>query len=154
MSNLEPKIYRAAIANPEVMEELTGQKIHPAYYQVEPQGTRLHVVIEEVPEKTGTLYLPQGNEQMGCGYVLAVGPFAGQTLPQGPSPVGMVSGTSDGKLEDLLYAHVIIGKIRGMPITVSFNKDYPAQVVVIDEREVKSVDFNPVPLKDRAEKGE
>jgi hypothetical protein len=152
---MEPKIYRATMADPVKMEELTGQKIHPAYYKIEPQGCRLLVVIEEVPEKTGLLHLPsQGHEKMGVGYVMGVGPFCGTTLPHGgPSPVGMV--TEDGlSLANLLYAHVIIGQIRGMPITVSFNRDYPAQVVVIDEREIKCVDFDPTPMAVRAERGE
>ena len=160
MTEFEPKIYRAAMANPVKMEQLTGQKIHPAYYDIEPQGCRLHVVVEEVPEKSGNIWLTDTGEKMGCGYVMAVGAFAGETIPQGPAPIGMVIVKSpEAKIsdpEDLLYAHVIIGKIRGMPITVSFDtdKEYPAEVVVIDEREVKSVDFNPVPLKVRAEGGE
>jgi hypothetical protein len=160
MNEFEPRIYRAAVADPVKMEQLTGQKIHPAYFEIEPQGCRLHVVIEEVPEKMGLIHLPgTSNETMGVGYVMAVGQFAGSTFPGGgPSPVGMViTRIVEGEItdpENLLYAHVIIGKVRGMPITVSFSDEYPAQVVVIDEREVKSVDFNSVPLKMRAEGGE
>ena len=153
---MEPKIYRAVMADPVLMEQVTGLKIHPAYYQIEPQGCRLLVVVENVPEKFGLIEVPQGgHEVMGCGHVMGVGPFAGVSRPQGPMPVGMVAGQleeiTDSHQDFLLYAHVIIGKIIGMPITVSLNPAYNAKVVIIDEKDVKAVDFNPVPMKVRAE---
>ena len=99
---------------------------------------------------------------MGVGHVMAFGPFAGIEKHQGPMPVGMVADLVDTGEEDefllvpnpefLLYAHVIIGSIIGMPIIVSLNPAYNASVVVIDEKDVKAVDFNPIPMKIRAEK--
>ena len=147
---MEPKIYRAVMANPQLMAQVTGLKIHPAYYEIEPQGCRLLVVVENVPEEFGGIIVPQGgHEKMGCGHVMGVGPFCGLAKPQGPMPVGMVV-TEAGS--DLLYAHVIIGSIIGMPITVSLSPAYNANVVIIDEKDVKAVDFNPVTMKIRAEK--
>jgi hypothetical protein len=151
------------MADPELMERVTGLKIHPAFFDIEPQGCRLLVVVENVPEKFGMIEVPQGgNEQMGCGYVMGVGPFAGVTTPKGPMPAGMVAKyakTVEGKLVEvhdtkfLLYAHVIIGRSVGMPIIVSLNPGYNAQVVIIDEKDVKAVDYNSTPMKIRAEEG-
>lgn len=149
-------IVRAAMADPLKVEQVTGLKVHPAYYRIEPQGCRLLVAIEEVPEEFAGIAVPtMGYEKMGVGYVIGAGPFAGCTLPQGPMPTGMVSIPVDGARSprELLYAHVIIGKSVGMTISVSFSREYPTEVVVIDEKDVKAIDFDSRPMKLRAEEG-
>jgi hypothetical protein len=131
--------YPEAIADREKMEELTGQKIHPDAFQIIPQGSRVHVVLEEVPEEYMGVLLTEesrSREPVGVGWILAAGEGV---MDPGPYPGGI-----SGKPEALIYKHVIFSATMGMPIRFNLtDRDFKSQVVVMETRAIRGVDSNP-----------
>jgi len=130
------------------MADLTRQKIHPCYFKVFPCGYRIHIVVEEPVEDIGSIKLPDSvrdaaANKMGLGYIMAVGPLAGETVP------GSMQGVLSQSPEDLLGLHVVISAHAGVPLLLSFDREYPAIILMLDTRNVQAVDNDLTPLKYR-----
>lgn len=131
---------RAYMAEPEVLRDaLGGRYPHPDIFTLEPQGNRIHVILDPVPEQIGLIKLPQeyvNNERMGAGVVAAVGPEVGQAIPYPGGPVMANPG-------ELLYAHVIFGAHVGKPLRLEFLRDHEfnSGAVVMADRDVWAVEW-------------
>ena len=158
--NLSPEVeaeqqgeWRGFVMSPSQAESVTGQKIHPEVFSVEPTGNLIHVVLEVEPKEYGHIVLPDfgSQEKMGVGYIIAAGPMAGHPMyaVPGPSPIGV---TRNSPI-DLLGLHVIFGSHTGMPLRVTMlDREFRAMVLVMTAKDIRGVDTNPEPLTKRAER--
>lgn len=128
-------------------QELTGQKIDPEIFDLQPTGNLIFCCIEQTPEDYGLIKMvTQYKEPPGCGYIIAAGPFAGQDpQTQGVSAIGIV-----GRPEELLGLHVIFGAHSGVPIRVNLTEGrYNGQVFMMPSKDIQAIDLNSKPLGDR-----
>jgi hypothetical protein len=136
----------------EDITELTGQTVHPEVLTAEPTGNLIHILVEEEPDEYGSIVIPKGivnAERMGVGYVIAVGPQAGN--PMFAQNMGGAIGVIRDHPTEILGLHVIFGAHIGMPLRVSMlDKEFRAAVVVMSTKDVRAVDMNPEPLTKRA----
>ena len=145
--------WRGWVMSPRQVLELTKQTVHPEVFSIEPTGNLIHVLLETPPEEYGHIILPKNisQENMGVGYIIAVGPMAGDpryAVPS-PAPIGVVRNSPI----DLLGLHVIFSATVGMPLRVSMlDRKYMAAVLVMTAKDIRGVDLNAEPLTDRAER--
>jgi len=141
-------IKKEFIADQDDIESLVHIKIDPDFFMVYPTGYRINIVLEEPVENIGRITLPENIQaaaanKMGMGFIFAVGPLAGQVVPGG------MQGVLCEEPKDLLGLHVIIAAHAGTILTMGFNRDYPALVIMMDTRNVQAVDTNLIPMKYR-----
>ena len=147
-------IFESFIANQEKLEGIIGRELDEIYFKCSPCGSKLHVVVEKVPEKYGLIettetYRESAQRAMGVGYIMAAGPLAGKEQP------GPVQGVLCNEPADLLYLHVIFGGNVGVPIRISVrHSEFDAEVLAVDCKNILSVIDDPTPLQVRAERGE
>jgi hypothetical protein len=149
--------WKGAIMDPADVLELTGQSVNPEVFTIHPTGNLIHVLLEEEPEEFGSIIIPKtlmGLEQMGVGYIIAAGPMAGSPdyAIAIPSPIGVVirAGGEDINSSGLLGLHVIFGSHAGAPLRVSLlDREFRAPVLVMQSKDIKGVDTNPIPLTTR-----
>ncbi len=145
---------KGVIIDRELIEAITGQTITPEVFTVEPTGNLIHVVLEEVPDEWGHIKLPENLlslEPPGAGYIMAAGPYAGSMMyvQPGAAPIGVTC--SDPS--QLLGLHVIFGSTTGMPLHMSIlDRKFESQVLVMTSKDVRGIDFNVEPLRDRLER--
>lgn len=150
----EERGWRGWVMSPQQVKELTGQKVHPEVFSVEPTGNLIHVLLEKEPKEYGSIIIPDhiaSREKMGVGYIIAVGSAAGNPMYSvpGPSAIGVVRSAPI----DLLGLHVIFGSHVGMPLRVTMlDRDFRAMVLVMSSKDIRGVDLNLEPLTDRAER--
>ena len=144
--------WRGFVMLAEDIKELTKQTIHPEVLTAEPTGNLVHVLVEEEPEEYGNIVIPKtitNSERMGIGYIIAVGPQAGNPL-YAQNSAGAIGVVRDHPTE-LLGLHVIFGAHLGMPLRVSMlDKEFRAAVIVLTSKDMRGVDTNPEPLTVRA----
>lgn len=128
------------IAKAEEFEAITGLQVHPKAFDLAPQGARIHVIREPVPEEYGSIQLPEEYrraETMGIGWVLAVGPLAHLDVPL---PFGPILDHPSR----LLYCKVLMSQTIGSCVRLSVTeREYRSNVVVMTTRDIWSIDFNP-----------
>lgn len=144
----------AVVADPaRLAEVLGGRTVHPDAYLLHPQGARIHVVLDELPEKYGELFIPevvQGNERPGAGTIMAAGTGAWRGVEHYPGvpEFGVDNGTSlFGPSEDLLYKHIIFGQYVGKPLRLDYTRDdnWKSAVLVMTTRDIWAIDTGPPP---------
>jgi len=152
-NELGPPCWRGYIMLPEDVKELTGQDIHPEVFSMEPTGHLIHVVLEKEPDEYGHIVIPKAvidGTKMGCGYIIAAGPLAGN--PQYASSAGPVGVIRDDPSK-LLGLHAIFAQHIGVPIRVSMlDSQYEGAVLVMSSKDIRGVDNNTEPLTDRAKR--
>jgi hypothetical protein len=126
------------MADPARLSDQLGREVHPDAFRFEPQGTRLLVVLDEVPEDYRGIKLPTeytDRERMGAGTIMAAGPLAGDLSC--PYPGGPIASP-----EELLYLHVLFGQYAGKPLRLDFirDKEYEAGIIVLADRDVWAVE--------------
>lgn len=147
-------IFEAFIADQSRLEKIVGRELDPFYFKCYPCGSKLHIVVEKVPEKYGMIstteqYRESAQRAMGVGYVMSAGPLAGKQQP------GPIQGVLCDNPEDLLCQHVIFGGNVGIPIRISVrHSEFDAEVLAVDCKNVLSVIDDPTPLQVRAERGD
>jgi len=147
-------VFESFIANQEKLEGIIGRELDPIYFKCLPCGSKLHVVVEEVPKKFGMIatteqYQQSAQRSMGVGYIMAAGPLAGKEQP------GPVQGVLCNEPADLLYLHVIFGGNVGVPISISVrNSEFDSEVLAVDCKNILSVVDDPTTLQVRAERGD
>jgi hypothetical protein len=146
-----PDAWRGYIMLREDVEELTGQTVHPEVFSIEPTGNLIHVLVEEEPEEYGSIIIPKtvyNAERMGVGYIIAVGPVAGNVAyAHNPGSIGVVRESPP----ELLGLHVIFAAHMGVPLRVSMlDKEFRAAVLVMSSKDIRGVDQNPDTLTGRA----
>lgn len=134
-------------------ERLTGRRIHPEIFSIEPTGNLIHVILEQEPEEYGHIILPNigNNENMGVGYIIAAGPVAGDPgyTTVGPGAIGVIAGHPS----DLLGLHVIFASHVGSPLRVSMlDREFRAAVLIMSSRDIRAVDQNLESLTERAKR--
>ena len=124
-------------------ESRSGQAIVPRAFEWMPQGSRLLVVVDPVPEKIGMIHLSeeqQDMQQMGTGYIIAVGPMAG-LMPN--NQIGQVECQAP---EDLLGKHIMFGFHAGKAVRFSvFDSDYDSKLLLLSPLDIWMIDINPDP---------
>lgn len=144
-------VHRGHIAPQEFIEKLTGQKIHPDFFFVEPTGHLLHAVVDPVPKGWKGLKIPEdfrNRVMMGLGYVFAVGPLVGSLGAAYPG------GCHCESPEDLLGLHVIFSSNAGVFLRDEVAGVEYAKVVVMPDRDIRGVDWNPKTQLERARERE
>ena len=131
-------------------ETLTQQHLMPRAFDWGPQGGRILVVVDQVPDRVGSIYLTeeqQDMQQAGTGWIIAVGPDAGHTYSQ--NTVGAVESDSP---EDLLGRHIMFGMARGQAIRFSvFDSDYDSSILLMTPLDIWMIDYSKDPLNADAE---
>ena len=144
MTNSASPIARGHTLTHPIAERLADQKIIPRAFDWEPQGSRLLVVVDKVPEKIGQILLTEAQrdmEQMGTGWIIGVGPLAGLTQATALGNVQV-----DDPLE-LLGRHVMFGFHTGKAIRFSvFDNDYDSQCLLLAPLDIWMIDFNKDPV--------
>jgi hypothetical protein len=134
-------IARACVANRAEFETRCGQRVNPRAFEIEPQGNRMLVVVDPVPDRIGQIELPdsvKAVEAMGQGWVLSAGPMAGIDIPYPGGPIC----TPDM----LVGRHIFFGAYLGKVLRFSlFDREYQGRVHVLTDRDVWCVDWNPDP---------
>lgn len=124
------------MADPEDLAKLTGLDINPTAFDLYPQGRRILVVLDPVPEKAGLIDLPEeyrSREKMGAGTVMAVGPEVGQPAPFPGGPHCTPS--------HLLYQHVVFGMHSGNILRLDImDRDYYSGIIIMTDRDIWAVD--------------
>jgi co-chaperonin GroES (HSP10) len=136
-----PGIYSAHVADRATLEANCGQRIHPKAFEIHPQGNRLVVVVDIVPETLGGIHLPdtvRDSEQMGQGWILSVGPTAFQgNIPHPGSP------RADNP-SDLVGCHIYFGTYIGKPLRLTLNdNEYKAGLLLMTDRDILAIDTLP-----------
>ena len=130
----------------ESAEKLTGQKLNPRSFDWAPQGARIVVIVDRVPDKAGSIAIPESvlaDAPSGTGFVVAVGPLLGPDLTA-PGTVGMVSVDEP---RDLLGKHVSFGYARGIVLRRSIlDGEYSAQTLILAPLDILEIDYHPDPL--------
>ncbi len=143
---------------PEQAEEITGLKIAPEIFQMVPTGNLILVVVEPQPRSYGMIEIPDSvyKAPVGCGYIIGVGPYAGDENFALRATVGAI-GIISQLPSDLLGAHVLFGQHTGVPIrTNMLEKKYEiedggGQVLIMTSRDIQVIDLNPEPLVKRVQ---
>lgn len=141
----------AHFADRALLEALCGQRIHPKAFEIAPQGHRLIVVPDEVPDMLGSLHLPDSvkdTEQMGQGWVLSVGPLVAMPPVAHPGSPALLA---DAGPADLVGLHIYFGLHVGRPLRLTLNdRDYQAGIMMMTDRDILAVDLNPAndPVKE------
>jgi hypothetical protein len=134
-------IARAHVADRAELEARCGQRINPRAFDFEPQGNRLLVIVDPVPERVGQIELPdsvKSLETMGQGWIVAAGPMAGTDVPYPGGPIC----TPDM----LVGRHIVFGAYAGKVLRFSlFDREYKSRIVVMTDRDVWCVDWSPDP---------
>ena len=109
-------------------------KIHPDAFRTIPQGDRILVVVDPVPERWGLIYIPDetvSREQMGIATVIGAGHSVGKGTPY---PGGVICDEPG----DLLYKTIITAQYIGIPIRFdpTHGSSYHGSVFVIGGRDV------------------
>lgn len=129
----------------DVAEERSGQPIIPRAFEWAPQGGRILVVVDLVPEKIGMIHLSedqQDMQQMGTGYIISCGPQAGLQIN---NQIGQVMCDSP---EELLGRHVMFGFHAGKAVRFSvFDSDYDSKLLLLAPLDVWMIDQNPEPFQ-------
>ena len=147
-------VFESFVADQGKLESIIGRLLDEVYFKCHPCGSKLHVVVEKVPEKYGMIatteqYQQSAQRSMGVGYIMAAGPLAGKEQP------GPVQGVLCNEPADLLYLHVIFGGNVGVPIRISVqHSEFDAEVLAVDCKNILSVINDPTPLQVRAEQGD
>lgn len=132
------------LADPTEFERLTGRKLHPKAWDLEPVGNRVFMLRDEVPEKIGSIIIPSGTRQaevMGSGWVFGVGATVGDYRTF-PAPHPGVPILEDPR--ELLCCHVITLQFAGKDIRLSLrDREYRGEVSVITDRDILAVDRRP-----------
>jgi hypothetical protein len=138
-------IHTGFVLAQDVAEEKSGQPIIPRAFEWAPQGGRILVVVDKVPEKIGLIDLTeeaQDMQQMGTGYILSCGPDAGLQLNQ---QIGQVACDSP---EELLGRHVMFGFHSGKAVRFSvFDSDYDSKLLLLAPLDIWMIDQNPEPFQ-------
>ena len=149
-----PGLHGGVIIDRKLIETMTGQTITPEVFSVGPTGNLIHVVLEETPDEWGHIAIPEivrSREVPGVGYIMAAGPQAGgkMYINNLSAPIGVTC----SEPAQLLGLHVIFGAHTGMPLHMSvLDKRFESQVVVMSSKDIRGVDSNPEPLRNRLER--
>lgn len=122
------------------IERLSNQRIHPRAFDLEPLGNRLLVVLDPAPATYKGIVIPEGvrkTENMGGGWVIAVGPDVGMVAVPYPG------GPKLNEPNDLLGCHVIFGSYVGKTIRFQFlDRSLGGTVVLMTDRDLWAIDSN------------
>ena len=147
MKKLHERIKMGYWLSHEEAERITRQKISSRVFDWSLAGNRMHVVIDEVPDKIGSVVLAEStkqSEQQGAGWIIAAGHEAGMTKMQASGNLEVAEGGNPG---DLLGLHVAFRYNIGVTVRSSpLDSDYKSQVVAMMPSDVISVDMNPDPF--------
>lgn len=142
----KPHIEIGYVLARDIAEEKSGQPIIPRAFEWAPQGARMLVVVDLVPEKIGLIALTeeqQDMQQMGTGYIISVGPQAGILMN---TQIGQVMVTTTP--EALLGQHVMFGMHSGKSVRFSvFDSDYDSKLLLLAPLDVWMLDQNPEPYQ-------
>ncbi len=135
---LQPPIMPGFIAKQATLEDLCQQKILPRAFDWMPQGHRILVLKDKVPEKIGNIVLTeqqQDESKMGTGWVIAVGPLAGVQAEH--APYGPMCTTP----AELLYQHILFGAWSGQDVRFSiYDRDYNCEIVLMTSLDIWMID--------------
>lgn len=130
----------------EEAEKLTGQKLNKRIFDWAPQGARLMVVLDRVPEMAGLVALPESviaASDSGTGWIVGCGPIAGLQEQMG----GTVGPIQAKDPSDLLGLHVSFGFARGMVLRFSIlDNEYKSKVLLLAPIDILCVDGHLDPL--------
>ena len=145
-SKLEEAIHRVIRANADnfdtqglsiEMEQQLSRKVNPKAYNIYPQGRRIIVVLDPIPDRVGHIALPEeyrSREKMGAGIVMAVGPEVGQPAPFPGAPILE-------KPQDLLYAHAVFGMHAGNVLRLDMmDNAYHSGIIVMTDRDIWGIE--------------
>jgi len=114
--------FGGVMADQEALEVVSGLKIHPKVFELEPLGHRMHIILDEIPDEVGGIVLPENirdKEREGAGWVVACG---GLCATAASANLGSRSMQTIGP-ENLLYKHVYFGEMIGKSIKLMFTAD-------------------------------
>jgi hypothetical protein len=136
-------ILRGAVVDPKLFHKISGLELpQDAHYQI-PQGHRVFIMKDPVPEKLGSIVLTENTrdrEQMGTGWVIAAGAMAGSKAHHPGGPIC-------NSPEDLLYCHVMLPAYLGKDVRFSiYDREYNCPIVVVTDVDIHAIDYNPDPL--------
>jgi hypothetical protein len=130
----------SAIANKDEFEARTGMKCHPKAFDFHPQGCRITVFREPVPEEYGSIALPQEylrTESMGIGWIVAAGPLSHREVP-------IPFGPMIERPEDLLYRKILMSQTIGQCIRLDVTeRDFRSNLIVMTTRDIWCFDEKP-----------
>lgn len=140
-----PTIETGFVLAQDIAEAKSGQPIIPRAFEWAPQGSRILVVVDLVPEKIGMIHLSedqQDMQQMGTGYIISCGPTAG-LLPN--NQIGQIAVSTP---ELLLGRHVMFGFHSGKAVRFSvFDSDYDSKLLLLAPLDIWMLDQNPEPFQ-------
>ncbi len=142
-----PKIAAGHILTHAQAELVTGQSIQPRVFDWIPQGARLLICKDTIPEKIGSIIMPVETNTMtsaGSGWIIGCGPDAGIGHQM---PIGNVI-VDDNDPANLLGLHVSFTFSAGKSMRFSlYDSDYDSQVGIYSPVDVLMVDYNSNPLE-------
>jgi len=122
-------------------EKLVGRELPSRAFQWVPQGSRLLVVKDAVPDKVGEIHLANETkefEQMGTGWIIGAGHLAGMAV-QDPRMGNIQATTSPG---DLVGLHIMFAAHAGKGVKfTAFDTDYFSETLMLTPMEVWMVDL-------------
>lgn len=147
----DPKIVHGFRMAHDKAEHATRQQIITRAFDWVPQGNRIAVVEDQVPDRVGSILIPietQDVQQMGTGWIISVGPAAG--LYQ-HAAAGNIAPDEEAGPEDLLGLHVMYGFHAGKAIRFSiFDGDYDSQIILLAPVDIWMVDYSDDPWTEDA----
>ncbi|MCI0408603.1 MAG: hypothetical protein L0191_08575 [Acidobacteria bacterium] len=121
--------------------ELIGRELPDSVWEHTPTGSRILVAPEPVSETTsgGVLWKPRSmverqKMEMGAGWIIAVGPHAGDLAPH---PGGMMTATGPA---DLLGLHVLFKSYSGVSLRIAEDEEeFGGSLLVMTDRDILAV---------------
>lgn len=140
-----PFIAPAYMLTPEQLNTATGQNLNPRITQWEPQGGRILIVVDRVPEMQGNIIVAETTRAlatMGTGWIAGLGPTSWGNQHAGQ--IGAIHATNPWML---LGQHVMFGLSRGTVMRYSALDDgFNGKVLMLAPIDLWALDMHPDPL--------
>jgi len=141
MKLVQHPIHQSHIMNQGLAEEFVGRRLPSRAFQWAPQGSRILIAKDSVPDKVGSILITENQqalESMGTGYIIGVGHMAGMTI-QDPR-MGNIQANESA--EDLMQLHVMFGFAAGKAVRFTiFDSDYASECVLMTPLDIWMVDL-------------